>query len=104
MDKQGLWYARDCSQSGNVICEKSAVKTPEKHETPSTFRPRKHRKDIECSLTTNGTNCFQTRPSHCGGLNKKCHYKTGVCTSGCAVGFKGDKCQSRDYAGNFSRV
>ncbi|GFS21401.1 multiple epidermal growth factor-like domains 10 [Elysia marginata] len=68
-------------------------------ETPSTFTPRKSRKKIECSLTTNGTNCFQIRPSNCGGPNKTCHHSTGECTSGCAVGFQGEHCQFQCSSG-----
>ncbi|GFS15282.1 multiple epidermal growth factor-like domains 10 [Elysia marginata] len=77
IDKRGLWYATDCYQPGNVICERSA----------------------ECSLTTNGTNCFQIRPSHCGGPNKTCHHSTGECTSGCGVGFQGEHCQFQCSSG-----
>ncbi|GFR93375.1 multiple epidermal growth factor-like domains 10, partial [Elysia marginata] len=48
-------------------------------------------------------NCSQTCSSHCGGRNKTCHHLTGVCTSGCAIGFEGEKCESLCRKGTYGQ-
>ncbi|GFR59362.1 multiple epidermal growth factor-like domains 10 [Elysia marginata] len=48
----------------------------------------------ECALGTYGNNCTKNCSSHCDGHHNKCHHETGDCSSGCAAGYKGSKCDS----------
>ncbi|KAK3732575.1 hypothetical protein RRG08_004240, partial [Elysia crispata] len=47
-----------------------------------------------CDNGTYGANCLEKRSAYCGGLDKECDSRTGKCVSGCAIGFKGDKCDT----------
>ncbi|GFR72683.1 multiple epidermal growth factor-like domains 10 [Elysia marginata] len=48
-------------------------------------------------------NCSQNCSINCGGRNETCHHLTGVCTSGCAIGFEGEKCESLCRKGTYGQ-
>ena len=48
-----------------------------------------------CSENSFGANCSEICSQNCGGENGTCETVNGFCTSGCDVGYLGDRCEAR---------
>ncbi|GFR74960.1 multiple epidermal growth factor-like domains 10 [Elysia marginata] len=86
----GSWIIKKCQTLLPYFCqaETSAAQTV---------------KTTECAHGTYGKNCAKNCSNHCYGNHKKCHHETGRCSSGCAAGYEGSKCDSECRSGTYGQ-
>ncbi|GFS18986.1 macrophage mannose receptor 1, partial [Elysia marginata] len=70
---QSTWTVADCKSRREFICERFS----------------------DCINQQYGTVCpMDCSSTHCGGPWKECNQRTGVCDSGCEIGYTGPKCDT----------
>ncbi|GFS12200.1 lymphocyte antigen 75 [Elysia marginata] len=80
------------AQSCATIGDRQAVNGKWMDESCTIDLPSICEKPADCASYSYGENCTRFCSPNCGGKDQACDSNTGKCTSGCAYGFSGDRC------------